>query len=244
MVRNSIKRLLHILFIFVIPVCLFASEKDEKEIITKEYEPRLSGELYRFTLRADGKYYLYDNWVKSTILLTSGEKVIGERVKYNNYLDELIWLSSKTYKPVKLDKKLVDEFYIQLPNQREPMVFKNISFDVAFSDESRNIFAHSLYEGNISLMAHRRVIRTGERLTSVDGSLISIPRLQSDPVFYIIKDDDVAYEINRFNRWSLYRIFPEYRSEIRAAFRSERLWIRSEDDIIRAVKIIDEEIFQ
>lgn len=231
----------HILFLSVVfPVCLSASGIDDNETSVLGFEPRLSGELYDFFLRADGSYYLHNTWLEGDVLLVSGKKARGERLKYNIFLDELIWLSSKTYQPVKLDKKLIKEFYIALPNQRERMVFSNITFETAYSSEKKNIYAHKLYEGNISLMAHRRVIRTGERLASHRGTQISVPRLEQNPVFYIITEDNIAYEVGRFSRRALYSIFPEHRSEIRAAFRRERLRIRSENDMVRAVKMIDE----
>jgi len=93
-------------------------------------------------------------------------------------------------------------------------------------------------------MAQRRVVKTGERLTSVRGTHISVPRLEADPVFYIVMPDNEAFEVGRLNRRALYRIFPEYRSEIRTALRRENIWIRSESDLVRAVALIDEIVSQ
>ncbi len=234
-------------FVFLTIICpYYISAKDDhhKEKHVSVYEPRLSGEVYTFLMRANGSYYLNENWVKGDVLLISGEKAHDKRLKYNTYLDELIWLSSKTYQPVKVDKNLVREFSVNLPGEQEPAIFHNITIDVAFRSEPLNIFAHSLYDGNISLVAHRRVIKTGERLTSEGGTLISVPRLEPDPVFYIVKPDNEAHEVSRFSRRALYRIFPEQRDEIRTALRRERIWIRSENDLIRAVAIIDEVVSQ
>ncbi len=237
--------LIHVVVLAIIlSLNISARNSCYEKTLLSVFEPRLSGEIYTFTMRADGNYYLNENWLKGDVALISGETVHDKLLKYNIYLDELIWLSSKTYKPVKVDKKLVKEFTINLPDSREPVLFRNITIDVAFRDDPLNIFAHKLYEGNISLVAQRRVRQTGERFTSERGTHISVPRLEPDPVYYIIMPDNKAREVGRLNRRALYRIFPDYRSEIRTALRRENVWIRSENDLVRAVGIIDEIVTQ
>ncbi len=229
--------------LFALVVTIFACNAvadGQRGPVTLDYAVRLSGEVYHFFMQADGNYYLADNWVEGDVELVTGEKVHGELLKYNTYLDELIWLSSRTYQPVKADKKLVSQFSLALPGVAEAALFRNITISVPLEADSVNLYAQQLYEGNISLVAHRRVVISGERQESYRGGMQSIPRLTADPVFYIVTGDHEAFEVSRFSRRSLYRIFPDYRSEIRAALRNEGLLIRSEADLIRAVSIIDD----
>jgi len=241
MARYEIKAL------FALVVTVFACNAvadGQRDPVTLDHEVRLSGEVYHFFMQADGSYYLADNWAEGTVELVTGEKVHGELLKYNAYLDELIWLSSRTYQPVMADKKLVRQFSLALPGVAEEAVFRNITISVPLVADSVNIYAQQLYAGTISLVAHRRVVQSGERQESYRGGMQSIPRLTADPVYYIVTGDQEAFEVNRLSRRSLYRIFPEHRREIRAALRSEGLLIRSETDLIRAVSMIDEMLAQ
>ncbi len=219
----------------------YTNAQENNETITLNYEPKLSGEVYNFSMRSGGDdYYLENDWIRGDILLTSGKKVKNKQIKYNCYLDELIWLSAKSYQQVKVDKNLIEEFTIYLSGKQEPAVFKNVVLDRSLAKEPKNTFLQKLYEGNISLMAHRSVKKTGERLVSSSSGLILVPRLSAEPEFYILTEDNEILEVQRLRRRSLYNIFPEKRDQIRSVFRDERLRIRSEDDLIQAVSLIDE----
>ncbi len=235
--------LLSLSFILVVCPAELPAQFD-KDDITLKREPKLSGEVYSFTMQAEGSYYLNRNWSDGDVLLATGEKVKNELFKYNGFLDELVWLNAKTYQPVKVDKEMVEEFTLYLPGERRPFVFQNITIDIALSAETKNIFAHSLYEGEISLVAHRRIIRTGQSLRSGEGTLYAVARLKPEPVFYIVMPDNKAFEVRRFSRRSLYRIFPDHRRELRSAFRDRGLRIRSENDLIQAVDVVDQVLFQ
>ncbi len=212
---------------------------DMPAVMTIEPDVRISGKLYSFTMDSDGSYYLADNWAEGSVTLTNGETARSELLKYNSFLGELIWLAPETYTAVQVDKNLVRRFTLNLPGMTEPAVFQRLRIRVPLEADSMNIYAQQLYSGDIGLVARRRVVVTGERLESTRGTLRSVPRLRPDPVYYVLIDGTDAYEVNRLNRRSLYRIFPEHRREIRAGFRDERLYIRSEQDLIRAVSIIN-----
>ncbi len=236
---SNITLLCVVFFISVFPVSL--KSQDSSRSITLDHKPKLSGEVYNFSMRSTGEdYYLDGDWQRGDVLLVSDKKVRDKLIKYNTYLDELIWMSEESYKRVKVDKSLVKEFTIDLPDRAEPVVFKNIEMDKSSGSDKKSNYLEKLYKGDISLMAHRRVTIASERLVSSGGSLHSLPRLRSRPKFYIVKPGNQVYEVERFSRRALYRIFSDKRSEIRAAFRDERLRIRDENDLIRAVSLIDE----
>lgn len=218
--------------------CAFAQEG--RADITLPYEANISGKLYTFAMSSQGSYYLHDQWLKGDVHLTTGKVVRNVYLKYNAYIDELIWLPVESYEAVQADKKLTEAFVISLPGRDEQMVFRNIPVDVAFASGTVDTFVNVLYEGSISLLVHRRVIKTRERLISADGGYYPVPVLEPDPVYYIVLPDGEVFEPGRFTRRALYGVFPGYRDEIRSAFRRDRLLrIRTEDDMIHAVSLID-----
>lgn len=214
--------------------------QNSRSYVTLPYEANISGKLYTFAMSSQGSYYLHDQWLKGDVYLATGKVVRNVYLKYNTYIDELIWLPVESYEAVQADKKLTEAFVISLPDREDGMVFQNISVDVAFASGPVNMFVNVLYEGSISLMVHRRVIKKRERLISADGGYYPVPVLEPDPVYYIVLSDGEVFEPGRFTRRALYGVFPGYRDEIRSAFRRDRLLrIRTEDDMIHAVSLID-----
>ncbi len=211
--------------------------------LTLTYEARLSGKVYDFALDAEGDYYLAESWATGDVMLLSGEKVTGERLKYNAYLDELIWLSPGNHQSVQIDKRLVSQFSVTLPGEGQPRVFHRLFFhDDREQPHAEGQYAELLYDGDVSLFAHRRVVQSGERVETVGGSLRAIPQLNADPVYYIMMPDERIKELSRFSRRALQGIFPDKQREVRALLRREQPMIRSEADLIRAVFLIEENI--
>lgn len=214
--------------------------QDVEKPITLRFEPQLSGEIYRFNMQSTGdSYYFSDIWLNGDVLLESGKTVLDESLKYNIYTDELVWMSGIKKQQVKVEKELVKGFTINIAGEEKPLVFKKIPLSESLSSKPKNTFLQELYEGEVSLMAHRRVIKSGKRLSRSGKSLISVINLRLKPIFYIVTPDNEIIEIGRFKKLSLYRIFSDNRDEIRKAFRSEKISIQSEADLIRAVAIID-----
>ncbi len=239
MYKCIISGLIMLILPFALPAAELPEDRAQQSVLRVEPEVRLSGRLYSFNMDSDGSYYLKDNWVKGSVTLTNGETAEGVLLNYNTYLGELIWLSEETYRVVQVDKNLVKQFTLDQPGVSGPAVFQRLRISMPLEGDSANIYVQQLYKGDIMLAVRRRVVVTGERLESTRGTLRSVPRLRSDPVYYIIAEGSDAYEISRLNRRSLYSIFPEKRREIRAGFRDERLYIRTEQDLIRAVSVID-----
>ncbi len=241
--KNLIKYTL--CFSLVLLVLSFSLKAQESGApVTLRFEPKLAGETYRFSMQSTGEsYYLSNIWLKGDILLETGRKVYDKSLKYNIYTDDLVWFSTKRNMQVKVDKELVKEFTINLPGEESPSVFKKLPIYESLSSRPRSTFLQELYSGEVSLMVHRRVAISGERITRSGGSLRSIANLRQMPVYYVIKPNNKIVEISRLSRWSLYRIFSGHKDEIRSAFLSERITIRSEEDLKRAISVIDKTIY-
>ncbi len=204
-----------------------------------DFKPRISGELFISTMQADGSPYLHDNWVKGDLILKDGSMIAQQDFRYNGYLDALIWRQPKTLQSVKADKDLVEQFILYPPGS-DTMVFQNITISPWYESRPLNLYAEIRYLGDISLVVHQRIRRTGETLESRGARIISRPRIELDPVYYIIMPDNEAREIRRLNRRSLSRLFPDEGVAIRSALRRAGIRINNEADLLRAVAVIDQ----
>lgn len=228
------------LIISIIFLFLFSLAFAEKENqLFPPAQVRLSGEVFNFTIHADGSMYFYEEWVHGEVTLNTGESVEVEKLRYNGFLDQLIWLNPVNFQQIQVDKQLVQSFTLKLPHFEEELFFENITFKPWFETNPINIYGHVLYDGKIKLLAHRRVAKKGEVLENVGSALVARAELEPSPVFYILMPDNQAHAVRRFNRRTLYRIFPERADQIRSAFRKEHLRIRNENDLIKAIQIID-----
>lgn len=220
----------------------YACASSGSDQLTLGYEARLAGKIYDFALDAEGDYYLAEGWAMGDVLLLSGDKVSGERVKYNAYLDELIWLSPRNQQAVQIDKRLVKEFSMILPGEDHPRVFRRLFLRDGQALHEDGQYAELLHDGDVSLFVYRRVLQSGERVKTVEGRLRAIPQLEADPVYYILMPDGQLKELSRLSRRSLQGMFPDHQQEIRSLLRSEQRMIRSEADLIRAMFLIEENI--
>lgn len=225
---------------FAIALSLVASPDDgsDKRVRTMDFEPRISGEVFVSTLQADGSPYLHDNWVRGDLLLRDGSLVKQQYFRYNGYLDALIWRQPGSLQSVKVAKEMVKQFVLY-PHGNDSLVFQNITLRPWYESASVNLYAQVLYEGEISLVVHQRIRRTGETLESRGARIISRPRIEHDPVFYVLMPDNEARELRRQSRRALSRLFPEDRAGVRSAMRSENIRINSQEDLVRAIRVID-----
>ncbi len=210
--------------------------------LTLDYKAKLSGKVYEFAMDAEGDYYLAESWAMGDVVLLSGDKVASERLKYNAYLDELIWLSPRAQQAVQIDKRLVKQFSVNLSGEDQPRVFRRLFLRDGQAMHEDGKYAELLYDGDVSLFVNRRVVQSGERVKTVEGSLRAIPQLDADPVYYILMPDDQLKELNRLSRRSLQGMFPDQQQEIRSLLRSEQRMIRSESDLVRAMSLIENNI--
>lgn len=229
-------RLLGFAWMLLAVTGLAASDPGPKILDAK---PRISGELFISTMQADGSPYLHDTWVKGDLVLKDGSVVTQQDFRYNGYLDALIWRQPNTLQSVRADKDLVKQFMLYPPGA-DTIVFQNITIRPWYETSPLNIYAEIRYQGDISLVVHRRIRQTGETLESRGARIISRPRIEPDPVYYILMPDNEARELRRLNRRALSRLFPGNSAAIRSALRREGIRIDNEADLLHAVKVIDQ----
>ena len=192
--------------------------------------PRLSGEVFRINTQTIGSPFFYDHWSPGTVILATGAEIDGHLLMYNGFTDELIYQHPSTFEIIIADKDQVSGFVLKNNGRRD--VFKNFS-SINWSGFPRTgTYYRVLHEGNISLVVHQKVKKAGEVAEyTPDGPQIKT-KLISDPAYYIVLNDERSFLIKKFNRRTLFGIFPENRDEVRRALRSSS--IKPQTDVERA----------
>lgn len=240
MLRNTHSSFAVFFVLLILRFTLYAGNENQvtsPELI--ENQPRISGEVFNFHMQADGSQYLYDYWVKGDVYLIDGSVIRGELFKYNAYLDELIWLHPLSFKPVQAEKDFVEGFTL-FPLDGDTLFFNHVTIKPWYENEPLKLYAQELYEGqHISLVVQRRIKRTGETLKSSGARIIATPIIEPDPVFFVVFDDGEARDIKRMTRRAVAAVFPETQKEIRSLLRQEGIRINDQNDLVKAIMLID-----
>lgn len=196
----------------------------------------LSGDVFSFGMISSGSQYFYDEWLSGEVLLTNGESVSARFLRYNGYLDELIWLPSTSRMPVRVDKGLVRSFSLDMPGHAGPVVFENLALRPAFMSQGIDFFAQRLYVGDLTLLVRREVVRDGRMSRTDGGKIYQITRLKKRPVYCVVMPGHEVFTMRKIRHRFFEDLFPERRRELREVLRHHRIRVRTEADLIRAVE--------
>ena len=76
-------------------------------------EPVLCGSRYEMPTGYLGSQYFNSKWVKGDVLLHDSTLVTNQQLRYNGFLDELIWNCCDTCFEVRVDKGLTKGFVLK-----------------------------------------------------------------------------------------------------------------------------------
>jgi hypothetical protein len=198
------------------------------ELHSADFEKILSGNLFISKLRSVKAQYFY-KWAEGDIIMSDGQVIHDKLIRYNRYYDELIWLREKDFKSAIVDKETVSEFIIY-DEEKEPYAhFKKIRIKNWYELDSTDVFFQVLTEGDISLYAFRRTVLFSNR-----------NEVYEKDEYYLHKENDyVKFEPRRF---ILLRTIPEYKSQLRQILRKNRLKIKYEPQLIKAIVLLNESL--
>jgi hypothetical protein len=200
----------------------------------------LAGDVFSFGMISSGSQYFHDEWLSGEVMLTNGESVSAQFLRYNGYLDELIWLPSTSRSPVRVDKGLVRRFSLDMPGQAGPVVFENLGLCEAFLLQESDYFAQRLYDGHLTLLVRREVVRDGRLPRTDGGKIYHITRLKKRPVYLVVMPGHEIFTMRKIRHRFFEDLLPQQRRELREVLRHHRIRVRSEADLIRAVEAAGE----
>jgi hypothetical protein len=203
------------------------------------FESKLSGEVVLPDYGYVGSPYFMNDWLKGEVTLKTGQIVHNKWLRYNGVSDALIWRTDSSFQEVKIDKKLISEFVLGQANGSVKYYFRKIKVPSRNKDDSIDVFAQILVNSNrISLYAIRKVIIEGHVPHEVSGTLILRQLLTQDPYYYVVIQEKVGTRFKKINRRAILSMLPEYADKIKSMLKEYNNKLRSEQELIDAVKAI------
>jgi len=200
------------------------------------FEARLSGELFDTPLGYHGEQYYLREWVNGTILLESGELVRDKKLKYNGFLDQLIWFDLERNRMVKLDKAFIREFTLE-PAGGKPLLFRRIRVSGFLPSDTLEVFAEVLAEGAASLFVQRRVIIRGSSTLDLGDRQYIYDELLPHPRYILVLPDRNVVTFNRIRkRLILAQLPPAWQEPFRESLKEVHSRLRNERQLAELVK--------
>jgi len=168
----------------------------------------------------------YNDWTYGEILLTNGEKITGLSLRYEGYLDQLLWLR-EDFIPCIVCKACITGFnlYDDSDNIAASFITKK-GIRLPFENDSADCFFQTLVKGEYSFYAFRRVIR-----------LSDVFELADDTKYYIFNNDH-QYEKLKLRTRDLLNVSFIDKTRMKSIIESNKIRLRdNEQEFIRAISI-------
>lgn len=182
------------------------------------FKRKISGKKYIYKLTNKGTQFYHSDWLPGTIIFEDGEIIEDVMIRYNSYIDELVYFNNNIKSLLTVDKYLIKEFTVRSPlygiQRFRKMHFEN-------SPEKEKYF-NVLYEGEITLLAR---FATKEKKISVYkdkyGFLRDSELIQTETFYTYTLDNGFKKFIPR--RSSFLKMYKNNKSQVRQIMRRNRV---------------------
>jgi hypothetical protein len=226
------KYLTGIIFIYLL-TCLHSNSQsslcnctfdNENEIIS---DGNLTAKVY-ISPYLNKKEFYYNSWGIGEVELVDGSIVKNKILRYNGYLDELVWLRDDDKKAGLVDKQLVKSFKIYHNDNSTTDFFRKIKIKRWFSFDTSIVYMHVLAEGKLSLYVSRKIIQ-------MSNSQEFVPKYE----YYVYKDNN--FMLFKPNRVYFLQIMGSEKQKMKLILRTNHLKVRQENQLIKAIEIFNKE---
>ena len=194
----------------------------------KYLEEKLVGRIFVNPLVSNNLQF-FNEWTTGEIYLQNGKTVKNKYLRYNGYLDYLLWLRESDYQTAIINRETVAGFKLYDKNNIPFAYFKNLKIKNWYTGDSTKLYLQVLAEGHISLYVHRQI-----------KILNNNNELYKQYIYYICKDG--VYHNLSLGRLSLLRFFADNKSKVRSIIRKNHLKVKQEDHLSEFVKLYNESI--
>ena len=167
----------------------------------------------------------FNNWTYGEIFLTNGERITGLYLRYEGYLDQLLYLR-EDHIPCILCKACIKGFNLfdDSDNIAASFIIKK-GIRLPFENDSANCFFQTLVEGEYSFYAFRKVIK-----------LLDVFKWADDTKYYIFNNDQ--YERIKLRAHDLLKVSFIDKMRMKSIIKSNKIRLRNnEQEFIRAISI-------
>lgn len=207
--------------------------------VDSAFSPKLTGEAYIQEMDLSGKPFFNDNWLKSDILLSTGEMVYGVKLKYNGYLDEVVWMNSSNLDIFKLDKSYIRDFWMRNDTSATAIHFRQINVNDSSASLQPDMFAQVAIEGKTSLFIQRKVSHMVDEIANTGGRNYYRKVLEPTPMYYIKLPSNNYIKMGKLNRRSFLKLFPEQKKAISKLIKGNHLNLKSESGLIKTIDLMN-----
>jgi len=231
------------LSLLLICISLNAQTNDRKNLqeIDSIFSLKLTGETF-IEKKYKGDPFVNKDWVKSDMLLSTGERIYGKMIKYNGLLDEVIWLNPFNFGKFILDKSYISDFWFK-NDQGGSTHFKRINVSDLSLNHQPVIFVEIAVEGKISIFIQRRIRVFGSDSFYEDAKLYSVDLIEPSPLYYIKLPTNQLLMMTGIRLNSFLKVFPVQKKSILKSLKNNHLKFKSESDLIKAVDTLNKEVF-
>ena len=206
--------------------CIGSSDED--------YQARLQAGLIGIEYMNPVKDYAgiqyFSNWTQGEVFLEDGDVIRNITLRYDQYLDQLLWLRKTDYRTGILSKSAVIGFKLFNPVFGKEVLGSFVKMDIHLPGlDSASAYVQVLSTGNISLYAYRNanIISTHEYVLN-------------DNTRYIIVSGGNQYPL-ALRRHSLINLPVVEKTAMKTILRSEGITIsKNEEGLIKAIKVYNE----
>ena len=234
------------LYLAVLLICTSVNAQTNVPVKAPEvkttFSPKLTGETYIEKKGYKGEQFFNKDWLESDILLSTGEEIHGEKVKYNGLLDELIWVNTSSYQQFKLDKSFINDFWLK-NGTGTPNHFKRINVNEQKDTRSSDIFAEVGVEGKVSLFIQRRIKVVDEENIYQNGTLYLSESIGAKPLYYIKTPSNHYLILSRIRKNAFLNLFPEQKKDIAKIMKENHLNLKTESDLVKLIEVLNKEEF-
>jgi len=232
----------HYLYFSFLLICISINAQNNNPVQESDkdsiFTTKLTGELFFDNIQYIGEMYYNKNWVKSDILLSTGSMVYGEKIKYNGFFDEVIWLNSSNFGKYKLDKSFITDFWLKSATD-QTIHFKRIHVgDTPVLNQS-DIFVQVVIEGKMSIYIQRKISVIGEENIYIDNRLCYFNDVGETPLYFIRLATNHYLKMNRINRRTFLKLFPDQKKEIVKLLKDNHLSFKTESDFIKVIDLMN-----
>jgi hypothetical protein len=174
------------------------------------------------------KELYYNSWGSGDVELVDGTVVKNKTLRYNGYLDELVWLRNDDKKVGLVDKQLVKSFKIKQSENGTTDLYRKMKIKRWFSFDTAVVYMNVLAEGKLSLYVLRRIIQ------------------MSNSQEFVTKHEYYIYINGNFilfkpNKVYFLQVLGVEKDRMKQILRKNKLKVRDESQLIKAFEIYNKE---
>ena len=190
------------------------------------FEKRLTGKAY-INKYPQNQMQFSGDWQNGTVYLTNGTVIKDVNLRYNRFLDEVIWRRIPGQETAILTKKQIDAFVLEDEVQHKTTRFVKTNLAQWQQSGKEETYLEELVSGYAPLYVYRRVL-----MQSRDFSMYP-------SYMYFVKKDDQLYRVY-LSRISIKTIFREDKNTIKKAIRSAISLRIRENDLVKIFRRYNE----